>query len=107
MIKNFNFKPRVLGDTVKGIVVPFNIPVTDLNITFQIRHFITDALLYEATTESGIVDYETNKALIERFETDDFKIGEHNWEIKVEHKTDEWDKVVYRGKFPIVKNIIK
>jgi len=86
--------------------VPFNIPVSELSLTFQIRDQYTDKLLFEASTGSGIVDYDANSALIERFETDDFGAGDHNYEIKVEH-ADGWDKVVCRGKFPLLKQIIK
>lgn len=102
-----NFKPKVQGDTIRGIIIPFNIPVSSLNIVFQIRTDYGDKLLYECSSESGISEYESNKALIEKFETDDFEPGNHNYEIKVAHKTDGWDKVVYRGKFPIIKKIIK
>jgi hypothetical protein len=106
-MKIANFRPKVKGDTIKGIIIPFNVPVSELHITFQVRSVYTDALLYEATTGNGIVEYDAKKALIEKFETDDFKIGEHPYEIKVQHIAENWDKVVYRGKFPIVKNIIK
>lgn len=107
-MSEMRLKTRVKGDTVKGIVFGFNIPIADLAIIFQIRDQYNHHLLYEAQSGSGIVPFDTQeRALIEKFETDTFPVGDHLWEISVRHLTQDWDKVVYRGRLKILKNIIK